>query len=313
MSLLVVGSVAHDSIKTPHGEIQDALGGSAVYFSLAASIFTPVRLVGAVGADFEEKHVDFLRRRNIDVSGLERVPEGKTFCWAGEYSADMNTRRTVSVELNVIENFQPKIPPAFRDSRLVFLANGSPVTQLSVLDQMEAPAFVMADTMDLWIQTQRTELLVLLRRIDGLIINDSEALLLTGLGNLLEAGQAIQELGPARVVIKKGEHGAILFDGMETIPFPAYPVFNVRDPTGAGDSFAGAFMGYLGRSAGPWDAAAGDGRRGDLTTRALKEALAYATVAASFTVEDFGVRRISEIKELDARRRFERFKEFLAL
>ena len=302
MSLLVVGSVAYDSIKTPHGEVSHALGGSAVYFSLAASLFAPVRLVGVVGDDFAEDDISFLKRPSIDVSGLEQVSGGRTFRWSGEYSADMNSRETLSVELNVFEDFQPKIPQDFRDSRFVFLANGSPVTQMSVLDQVENPDFVMADTMDLWIQAQQADLLKLLRRVDGLLVNDSEALLLTDCHNVIEAGRAILELGPSRVVIKKGEHGAILFDRDQIVPLPAYPVSTVRDPTGAGDSFAGALMGHVARSAGL-----------PIEPRVLKAALAHGTVAASFTVEDFGVRRIAEVTESDALARFEKYREYLSL
>jgi sugar/nucleoside kinase (ribokinase family) len=306
MSLLVVGSIAYDSIKTPRGEVDHALGGSAVYFSLAASLFapSPVRLVGVVGDDFSSGDIEFLARRRIDTEGIEVVPGGLTFRWAGEYSADMNSRRTLSVDLNVFENFQPKIPGRYRDSRLVFLANGLPITQMSVLDQVREPAFVMADTMDLWIQTQKHALLDLLRRVDGLLVNDSEAMLLTDCHDVIGAGTAILELGPSRVVVKKGEHGAILFEREHIIPLPAYPVRAVRDPTGAGDSFAGALMGHLARTA---DATGG------VSTRAFKEALAYGAVAASFTVEDFGVARLAEAREAEVRERFEKYREILAL
>jgi len=310
MSLLVVGSIAFDTIKTPHGELEDALGGAAVYFSLAAGLFTEVRLVGVVGGDFAEDQVDFLRRHRVDASGLERIPTGRTFRWAGQYSADMNQRTTLSVELNVFENFRPKIPAAFRDSRFVFLANGSPVTQQSVLDQVQRPLFVMADTMDLWIETERKELERLLTRVDGLLLNDSEALLLTGEGNVIRAGKAIQGMGPGRVVVKKGEHGAILFDGDEILPFPALPLSEVRDPTGAGDSFAGALMGYL-ASASIAGAAGGDGRPPE--RRALKEALAYGAVVASFTVADFGVGGIARATPAAVEERFQKYRERLAL
>ncbi len=298
MSLLVVGSVAYDSIKTPHGEVSDALGGSAVHFSLAARPFTPVRLVGVVGEDFAVRDVEFLAQRAIDMAGLERVAGGKTFRWSGEYSSDMNSRETLSVELNVFEDFQPRIPAAFTDSRFVFLANGSPVTQMSVLDQMADPQFVMADTMDLWIRTQQSELLHLLERIDGLLLNDSEALLLTEAPNTIAAGKALLEMGPERVVIKKGEHGALLFTGDRIIPLPAYPVTQVRDPTGAGDSFAGALMGHL-------------TRKGTVDERSFKEAMAYGTVVASFTVEDFGVGRIGDISESELNERFGEFRNLI--
>jgi sugar/nucleoside kinase (ribokinase family) len=306
MSLLVVGSIAYDSIKTPMGQVDRALGGSAVYFSLAASLLSPspVRLVGVVGDDFAQADIEFLGRRRIDTEGIEVVPGGRTFRWAGEYSADMNSRQTLSVELNVFQDFEPKIPARYRDSRLVFLANGSPVTQLSVLDQVREPAFVMADTMDLWIQTQKHALLDLIRRVDGLLVNDSEAMLLTDCHDVIGAGAAMLEMGPSRVIVKKGEHGAILFEREHIIPLPAYPVRAVRDPTGAGDSFAGALMGHLAR------VTTGGSSVG---TRAFKEALAHGTVAASFTVEDFGVARLAEAEEVEARERFERYRDILAL
>lgn len=307
MSLLVVGSVAYDTIKTPHGEAPDALGGAAVYFSLAASLFTPVRLVGVVGEDFRPEDRQILTRRRVDAQGLETVKGGKTFRWTGEYSPDMNRRETLSVELNVFENFKPKVPGAFLDTRFVFLANASPVTQLSVLDQMRQPDFVMADTMDLWIQTQHRELLALLKRLDGLLVNDSEAMLLTDRHNVIDAGKAILDLGPTRVVIKKGEHGSVLFDQGNIVPLPAYPISNVKDPTGAGDSFAGALMGYLASSA------AGSPGKGGVATKTLKQALAYGTVVASLTCEDFGVKRLAEAPEAEARARFERYRDFLAL
>lgn len=309
MSLLVVGSIAYDSIKTPHGEVSDALGGSAVYFSLAARLFTPVRLVGVVGGDFKPEDVTFLEENGVDTAGLERVPHGRTFRWSGEYTPDMNDRTTLSVELNVFEDHQPRVPESFRDSRLVFLANASPITQMSVLDQIREPGFVVADTMDLWIQTQNEELQALLRRIDGLFINDSEAIMLTRAPNLLKAARKIQAMGPECVVIKKGEHGAILVHGDATLPIPGYPTADVKDPTGAGDSFAGAFMGSLAGGAvedRPGGPAAPD-------TQALKRALAFGAVVASFTVEEFGVAAIAALNEGRALERYEKFRGFLAL
>jgi sugar/nucleoside kinase (ribokinase family) len=291
MSLLVVGSIAFDSVKTPSKEVHDLLGGSAVYFSLAASFLAPVRLVGVVGSDFPSHHLQMLEERGVDTAGVE-VAEGKTFRWSGEYFGGMNHRETLSVDLNVFEKFDPKIPDRFRDSELVFLANGSPLTQLSVLDQVRQPQFVMADTMDLWIRTQRPDLERLLKRVDGLVINDDEALLLTGAQGLLAAGVAILEMGPKKVVVKKGEHGGILFSRQSVVPLPAYPVHDVRDPTGAGDSFAGGLMGYLARSGG-------------VERASFKAALATGTVLASFTVEDFGVRRLLQARksEIEARYR----------
>lgn len=310
MPLLVVGSIAYDTIKTPHGGVEDAVGGSAVYFSLAANLFHPVRLVGVVGSDFLERDLELLRSRSIDTAGLEVIVGGRTFRWCGEYSANMNERQTLSVELNVFEDFQPKIPSEFRRSRFVFLANGSPVTQLRVLEQVEAPEFVMADTMDLWIQTQHAELLRLLEEVDGIVINDSEAMLLTDCHNLLDAGRAILGLGPRLAVIKKGEHGAVLFTEDEIVPLPAYPTRMVKDPTGAGDSFAGALMGYLAREAERVEVPGGGAK---LDARTFRRALAFGTVAASFTVEDYGVARLAAVKEEEAWDRFERYRSFLAL
>ncbi len=299
MSLLVVGSIAFDSIKTPHEEERDILGGSAVYFSLAARFMGPVRLVGVVGQDFPPEDLEMLASRGIDTEGVE-VAEGKTFRWSGEYFGSLNRRETLSVELNVFARFQPKIPPRFRDSEFVFLANGSPLTQLSVLDQVKSPRFVMADTMDLWIDTARDDLMRLLARVDGLVINDDEAILLTDSKNLIQAGKAILEMGPRRVVIKKGEHGALLITRDRVIPLPAFPVDQVRDPTGAGDSFAGGLMGCL----------AGRGSAGEAE---FKAALASATVLASFTVEDFGVRRLLAITPRDLEARIEEYCSLLSV
>ncbi len=293
MSLLVVGSIAFDSIKTPQDEVQEILGGSAVYFSLAARFFGPVRLVGIVGRDFPPEHLEMLSAQGVDTEGVE-IAEGKTFRWSGEYFEGMNRRETLSVELNVLEEFRPKIPQRYLDSEFVFLANGPVTTQLSVLEQMEKPGFVVADTMDLWIREQREELDVLLQRIDALVLNDSESLLFTGKRNLLQAGREILELGPSRVVIKKGEHGALLVTREKVCPLPAYPVAVVRDPTGAGDCFAGGLMGYLARA-------------GNAETETFKAALACATVISSFDVEDFGVRRLLATSRQEVQSRFQEY------
>jgi len=293
MSLLVVGSIAFDCIKTPAAEVHDVLGGAAVYFSLAASHFSPVRLVGVVGRDFPESHLKMLADRGVDTAGVE-VAGGKTFRWSGEYFGGMNRRETRSVELNVFESFEPKIPARFRESEYVFLANAPPSTQASVLDQVRKPRFVMADTMDLWIRTQRSDLDALLRRVDGIVINDDEARLLTGSESLVRAGKDILEMGPQRVVLKKGEHGGMLFTREKVIPLPAYPVAELRDPTGAGDSFAGGLMGYLASA-------------GNVETASFQRALARATVLASFTVEDFGVRRLLEARREDIEQRYREY------
>ena len=234
MPLLVVGSVALDSVHTPHDVREDVLGGSAVYFSYAASFFTSIRLVGVVGEDWPEEHTQFLRARRIDTRGLRIVPGGKTFRWRGRYETNMNDRETLEVHLNVLGDFDPVLPDDFQRCPYVFLANGSPRAQLKVLDQMTGPRLVVADTMDLWIRNNHDELMQLFRRVEGLVLNDSEAKLLTGDENLVRAGHRIRELGPKFVVIKKGEHGAMFFSQHETYVLPAYPTQLVIDPTGAG-------------------------------------------------------------------------------
>ena len=247
MPLLVVGSVALDSVETPTDKRDDVLGGSAVFFSYAASYFTSVKLVGVVGEDWPIEHTDFLDNRRIDTSGLHTVPGGKTFRWKGKYLPNMNDRETLEVHLNVFEQFDPKLPTEYTRAKYVFLANGSPLTQMKVLDQMTSPKLTVADTMDLWINIQRDELMQLFRRIDGLVLNDQEAKLLTDDENLVRAGHAIRKMGPKFVVIKKGEHGAIFFSEHETYVMPAYPTPEVNDPTGAGRQFCWRHDGLPGR------------------------------------------------------------------
>ena len=238
MPLLVVGSIALDSVQTPTQKRDNILGGSAVYFSFAASYFCNVRLVGVVGEDWPAEHTALLKTRNIDTSGLQIVPGAKTFRWSGRYLENMNDRETLDVQLNVMHDATPALPEHFRRARYVFLANGCPSMQMKILDQIPGPDLVVADTMDLWIRTQADDLRKLLQRIDGLVLNDSEAKLLTGEQNLVRAGHLVREMGPRFVVIKKGEHGALFFSKHETYVLPAYPTPNVVDPTGAGDSFA---------------------------------------------------------------------------
>ncbi len=299
MPLLVVGSVALDSVETPSERRDDVLGGSAVYFSYAASYFAPVQLVGAVGDDWPAEHTALLRSRQIDTAGLEVVAGAKTFRWRGKYLPNMNDRETLEVHLNVFGDFDPKLPATSRQARYVFLANGSPRLQLGVLEQTPQAVLRVADTMDLWINIQRDELLALLRRIDGVVLNDSEARLLTGDENLVRAGHRVRELGPKFVVIKKGEHGAMFFGPDDTYVLPAYPTPNVVDPTGAGDTFAGGMMGYLAES-------------GDLSPAGLKTALAYGTVAASFCVEDFSLERLKRINRDDLNRRVDEYRRMLS-
>ena len=298
MSLLVVGSTAFDTVETPHGTAVDCLGGSSTYFALAARLFTKVRLVSVVGQDFPAKHRQLLEANGIDLTGVETKP-GKTFRWHGRYSADMNSRETIDVQLNTFGDFKPVVPAAFRDTPFVFLANGSPATQASVLDQMQAPRFCVADTMDLWIERERDGLLALLRRIDGLIVNDSEFKQLTGKTNLIQAGRACLALGPKLVIVKKGEHGSFVFSNFFHYALPAYPTETVVDPTGAGDSFAGGFMGYLANcnSISLWN---------------MKRAVAYGTCAASLNVEGFGVQRLAEATLETLERRYQELQQFVA-
>ena len=299
MPLLVVGSVALDSVQTPAETRENLLGGSAVYFSYAASYFTPVRLAGVVGDDWPEEHTRFLQSRQIDTRGLQVIRGAKTFRWRGKYFHDMNQRETVDVQLNVMSQFDPVLPDDFRRAKYVFLANGSTDLQLKVLDQCRGADLTVADTMDLWIRSQPEQLAELMRRVDGLVLNDSEARLLAEDENLVRAGHAIRQKGPRFVVIKKGEHGAMFFSKHETYVLPAYPTPKVVDPTGAGDSFAGGMMGYL-------------AEQGSFEPKILKEAMAYGILAASFTVEDFSLDRLKTIERADLERRMEEYRRMLS-
>jgi sugar/nucleoside kinase (ribokinase family) len=298
MPLLVVGSVALDSVETPTQKRDNILGGSAVYFSYAASFFTPVRLVGVVGEDWPAAHTELLRARNIDTAGLQVVAGAKTFRWRGRYLQNMNDRETLDVQLNVMQDFAPRLPETFQRCRYLFLANGCPSTQLAVLDQVPGADLVMADTMDLYINHHRESLMQLLPRIDGLVLNDSEAKLLTGQENLVRAGQCVRAMGPSFVIIKKGEHGAMFFSKHETYVLPAYPTPDVVDPTGAGDSFAGGMMGYL-------------AEQGNFDPKTLKEAMAYGILVASFTVEDFSLDRLQKITRKDLQTRMDQYQRML--
>ena len=291
MSLLVVGSMALDSVKTPFGEVSEVLGGSAVYFSYAASFFGPVRLVSVVGDDFPESHIAALKTRNIDTDGLIRQA-GRTFRWSGVYDASMNERETLSVELNVFGEFDPVLPKSFCDSRYVFLANGPPSVQNRILDQVVHPELAVADTMDHWIREERQAVVALMGRVGGAMMNDFEARLFTGEENLPRAGQKILQMGPRFVVIKKGEHGSLLIGQDGYFVLPAYPTTTVLDPTGAGDSFAGAMCGHLART-------------DKVNGTELKRALAYGTVVASLNVEDFSLNRLSSatVEEIEQRYR----------
>jgi sugar/nucleoside kinase (ribokinase family) len=283
MSLLVVGSVAFDGIETPHGKRERTLGGAASYFALAASQFAPVRLVAIVGEDFAEKDAAVFRGRKIDLAGLERAP-GKTFFWAGRYSQNMNERTTLVTELNVFGNFNPTLPASYTDSEFIFLGNIDPSLQLSVLKQVSCkPKVIGLDTMNYWIERTPAELRETLKHTQILMINDDETRQLTGEHNLLRAAKRIFAMGPKTLVIKRGEHGALMVHNKFLFSVPAYPLEEVHDPTGAGDSFAGGFMGYL----------ASAGKINEVT---LRRAMVYGSVLGSFTVEKFGVERLASLK-----------------
>ncbi|MFA7233938.1 MAG: PfkB family carbohydrate kinase [Terrimicrobiaceae bacterium] len=285
MSVLIVGSIALDDIKTPVEEHANLLGGSASYGAVAAAFFSPVNLVGIVGEDFPKEHVDLLRSRRIDLEGLQIVP-GKTFRWSGEYMWDMNTRETRSVELNVFEHFTPTLPENYRSTPFVLLANIAPDLQHHVLDQVVNPRFVIADTMDLWIYIAKDSLIRLLGRVDMLVLNDSEARQLTKQTNLVKAAKAILALGPKYVAIKKGEHGCLLFgESGEFFSCPAYPLEDIHDPTGAGDTFAGGLAGVLVR----------ESASGPVDFGSLRRAVVFGTVLASFNVEAFSLERLKTV------------------
>ncbi|MGH7224885.1 MAG: PfkB family carbohydrate kinase [Gemmataceae bacterium] len=285
-------------METPNGSMDNILGGSASHFSVAASFFSKPRLVGVVGEDFPDEHRRLFAARGIDTSGLTTA-KGETFRWKGRYHTDMNTRDTLEVHLNVFGTFEPVLPETFRDSTHVFLANGSPTLQARVLSQVRQPTAVFADTMDLWIDTQRDDLLALLPRLDGLLLNDSEARQLTGEANLIRAGHAVRRLGPKFVILKKGEHGAMLFSADGVFVAPAYPSDDVIDPTGAGDAFAGGVLGHLAES------------QASLTQSVLRRAMAYGTVIGSLIVEGFGLDRLKRTDRHEIDGRLEQYRKML--
>ena len=298
MSILAVGSVALDSVETPFGSADRVIGGSAVFFAAAASLLCPVRIVGVVGDDYPFEKLDFLTERGADLSGVERA-EGESFFWAGRYKYDLNSRETLETSLGVFGDFKPRIPDAFRDSRYVFLGNIDPVLQLEVLDQVREPAAVICDTMNYWIEGSHEVLVELLKRVDILMVNDAEARQLAGDHNLVRAARWIQERGPHFVVVKKGEHGAILFGPDWMFFMPGFPLDVIFDPTGAGDSFAGGFVGYM---------ASVDSQEPD----DLRRAMVYGSVMGSFAVENFSVDRFRSLNEREIRRRIVEFREITA-
>ncbi len=294
MSIVVVGSVAFDTVQTPFGRAEAIVGGSATYFSLAASQFTEVNVVAVVGEDFGERELAVFAGKQIDLGGLERAP-GKTFRWGGEYSYDLNSRETLFTELNVFETFQPKLPPSYRQTDILFLGNIHPSIQLQVLEQVESRRLVAIDTMNLWIETTPAELRAVLKRVDIVLINDSEARELAGEFNLMKAARAIQAMGPRLLVIKRGENGVLLFNEEHVFVAPAYPLETVFDPTGAGDTFAGGLLGYLAQGQA-------------LDDEGLRRAIVFGSALGSFCVEDFGTRRLEKLTKDEVIDRYRRFK-----
>ena len=297
MSILVVGSVSIDDIETPFGKADDVLGGSAVYIAVAASYFTtPVRLVGVVGGDYPRHAIDFMNERGIDLEGLEVVTDGKTFRWRGRYHYDLNQRDTLALNLNVFEKFDPKIPESYKKTKYICLGNIDPVLQRRVLEQVIKPKFVVGDTMNFWIETKREELLKVIPMFDAFILNDSEARLLSNDPNLLRAARKIREMGAKTLIIKKGEHGALLFHEDLIFSAPAYPLEDIFDPTGAGDTFAAGFTAWLAKT-------------DDLSHENFKRAVIYGSTMASFCVEKISLDGLRDLSYLQIQDRFRKFKE----
>ncbi|MEI6205320.1 MAG: PfkB family carbohydrate kinase [Desulfuromonadales bacterium] len=296
MGIVVVGTVAFDTVETPFGRGENVLGGSATYFSTSASFFTDVSLVAVVGEDFPEEHVRFLQSRDIDTEGLQRIP-GKTFHWTGRYGFDLNEAQTLDTQLNVLIEFQPNLPESYREAEYLFLANIDPDLQMLVLDQMKEPRLVACDTMNFWISSKKDSLKKVLQKVDIVVINEGEVRQFTGEANLVKAARQIIALGCKRLVVKRGEYGVLMFTADSVFAAPAYPLEDVFDPTGAGDTFAGGFMGYLANT-------------GDLSEEGLRQAIVFGSVMASFNVEDFSLDRMKRLayREIEAR-----YKHFTSL
>ncbi len=295
MGVLVIGSLAFDDIETDGGRLEDSPGGSALYFSAAASLFAPVNLLGVVGDDFPAEELAFLNGRGVNLDHLKIIPGGKTFRWGCRYETDMNKRTTTNLEINVFEDFKPVLGSGLAGSEYVFLGNIDPELQLSVLDQLTAPKMIGADTIECYIMDKPALLAKVLKRVDFIFINDDEARLLTGEHNIISASRNLLKLGPRYAVVKKGEHGSILASAEGLFIVPAYPIYTVVDPTGAGDSFAGAAVGFI-------------ARQDDISLRTMKQAMVYGGIIASFTVEDFGLRRLKMISDADIEERLELFR-----
>ena len=296
MSVLVVGSVALDTITTPFGKVKDILGGSATFSAISARLFAPVNLVAVVGQDFPKKYISLLKSKGVDLTGLKKG-DGKTFRWEGEYSWDFSNPKTIATHLNVFGKFDPVIPKAYRKNKFVFLANIDPEIQEKVLSQVDRPKVVACDTMNYWIENKRKQLLKLLKKVDICLLNEAEAKELVGEANLVKAGKGVLKLGPPVVVIKKGEHGVLLFSKKHIFATPAYLLESVYDPTGAGDTFAGGFIGYLAKV-----------KR--YNQKSLREAVVCGSIMATFAVEDFSLRRLQNVTAGDLRKRLDKFKKF---
>ena len=300
MTLIVTGSIGIDSVETPTRSMDGVLGGSSIYFAAAASFFGPVRVVGAVGEDFPDAFMETFRHFGIDQSGIERRTGSQTFRWHGRYMQNMNVRETVSVQLNVLAEDLPTVPESYRDSQYIFLANTDPVSQMQLLSQFPHCKLSVADTMDLWISTQKDQLTQLMKKIDGLVLNSDEAEQLTGETNAVRAAEQILGMGPRFVVVKKGEHGALVVHGGDKVVLPAFPASDVVDPTGAGDSFAGGMMGHLAHT-------------GDLSLPSLRMATAYGTIVASFNIESFSLDRLRQLRRADIDQRLSEYRAMLDL
>ena len=300
MSLVVIGTLAYDSVETAHDKRENALGGSAMYFSVAAAPYVTPHLVGSVGDDWRSEDMAMLKARGVDTSGIEEVKGGKTFRWGGRYEPDWNTRHTLFTELNVLEHFEPKLPPSAAASKFVFLANAHPGVQMMGLSQVKDPVFSVADTMNLWIDIALPDLKTLMQKVDALILNDEEARMLTGENNLIRAAQKVLTMGPKIVVLKKGEHGAFIMGEGLHFSLPAYPVTEVIDPTGAGDCFAGGFMGHIAKT-------------GNASPKTLRSAMLHGTVAASYCVQGFSVEDIGKRSMNDYDERFQELMQIVTL
>jgi len=296
VSILVVGSVAFDSVETPFGKADEVLGGSATYFSTAASYFADINLVAVVGEDFPDAHLAFMKERGINIDGLQKV-DGETFRWKGRYDYDLNQAHTLETHLNVFESFDPAIPEAYKDAEFVFLANIDPELQLKVVEQVRKPKLVACDTMNFWIEGKREALKRLLGKIDIFVINEGEAREFTGEANLVTASRKILSYGPTTLIVKRGEYGALMFNNNSIFSAPAYPLEAIFDPTGAGDSFAGGFMGYLANT-----------DSGSVTEESIRQAIILGSVMASFNVEDFSLDRLKSLTSNDIKERYAEFK-----